>query len=229
MRKYKIYKITNLINLKLYIGQTIQELIERFYGHCGKTNNCKSLHGAIAKYGRENFKIELIEEVETIELANERESYYIDLYKSSCKDNGYNILTKGRNFDFTKDENYYIRRKEAAKKLWQNPEYREKITKARKKQWEDPKYIDFQKNLTKTMTLERKKEELFVYKSSTIKHHSRWNKQITKIGEFVGVWVNITTCAKELGLHKSSISNCLNPNSGTITSKGYMFFRTKQH
>ena len=59
-----IYLITNLINNKQYVGKTVYSLTHRFQGHCtnGTNKNCY-LHQAIQKYGKENFKIELLEEV----------------------------------------------------------------------------------------------------------------------------------------------------------------------
>ena len=58
-----IYKITNLINGKIYIGQTITSISQRMNRHYtnAKTNNhATGIDGAIKKYGRENFKVEEI-------------------------------------------------------------------------------------------------------------------------------------------------------------------------
>ena len=90
-----IYKITNTINGKSYIGQTIQNVKERFYQHCA--TKCSQailnmvIHKAINKYGKSNFTIEVIEEVESTNL-NDRERYWIRYYDSY--NNGYNS-TKG--------------------------------------------------------------------------------------------------------------------------------------
>ena len=90
-----IYKITNNLNNKVYIGQTIQKPIERFYQHCAK--KCDKyilnmvIHKAIFKYGKDNFTFEVIEEVPKQQL-NEREEYWIKYYNSYV--NGYNS-TKG--------------------------------------------------------------------------------------------------------------------------------------
>lgn len=90
-----IYKITNLVNNKIYIGQTITGITNRWKGHLYKTG-CVLLHNAICKYGKENFKIEVIEYCNE-ESLNEREVYWIAYYKSNNKKYGYNILKGGNN------------------------------------------------------------------------------------------------------------------------------------
>ena len=92
-----IYKITNKINGKSYIGQTIQNVKERFYQHCA--TKCSQailnmvIHKAITKYGKSNFTIEVIEEVESTNL-NDREKYWIRYYDSY--NNGYNSTEGGQ-------------------------------------------------------------------------------------------------------------------------------------
>ena len=90
-----IYKITNTINGKSYIGQTIQNIKERFYQHCAtkcsKAVSNMAIHRAIKKYGKSNFTVEVIEEIDFANL-NDRERYWIKYYNSY--NNGYNS-TKG--------------------------------------------------------------------------------------------------------------------------------------
>lgn len=90
-----IYIITNNINNKQYIGQTIQTLKKRFDRHCqfygSESESRMAIKQAIHKYGRKNFSIKMLEEC-AIEELNEREIYYISLYNTYF--NGYNS-TKG--------------------------------------------------------------------------------------------------------------------------------------
>lgn len=92
-----IYKITNTINSKSYIGQTIQNVKERFYQHCAtkcsKAVSNMAIHRAIKKYGKSNFTVEVIEEVESTNL-NDRERYWIRYYDSY--NNGYNSTEGGQ-------------------------------------------------------------------------------------------------------------------------------------
>lgn len=83
-----IYKITNTINNKVYIGQTnnferrMREHANKMYGNCSKV-----LYDAIEKYGWQNFQCEIIEDY--CEDYNEKEAYWIKYYDSIKK--GYNI------------------------------------------------------------------------------------------------------------------------------------------
>ena len=87
-----IYKIENLINHKIYIGQTNNPQ-RRFSEHRAKgyeINTHKVLYYAFDKYGIDNFSFEIIEETEN---SNEREKYWIKFYDSF--ENGYNMTEGG--------------------------------------------------------------------------------------------------------------------------------------
>lgn len=92
-----IYIISNSINNKVYIGQTIQSLKDRWIEHCRKScsNNEANMHikRAILKYGKENFTIKELERCK-IDQLDEREIYYISLYDSY--NNGYNNTKGGK-------------------------------------------------------------------------------------------------------------------------------------
>ena len=79
-----IYKITNTVNNKCYIGQSTN-LIKRIQKHIKTllkgTNRNEHLQNAYNKYGTGNFTIEIIEEC-TVENLDEREIFWIDYYKS---------------------------------------------------------------------------------------------------------------------------------------------------
>ena len=100
-----IYKATNIINNKVYIGQTIHPLSvrksqhERSHEYGYKT----AFSNAIRNYGKENFKWEVIYETDSIKDLNEKESYYIEYYKSLVTENGYNLKGGGGN-DFLTQE-----------------------------------------------------------------------------------------------------------------------------
>lgn len=88
-----IYKITNNINGKSYIGQSVN-IKKRFNAHKSAAFNPNGknydfpLYKAIRKYGIDSFKFEILEECKECEL-DEREIYYISKYKTHSK-KGYN-------------------------------------------------------------------------------------------------------------------------------------------
>ncbi len=104
---YLIYKITNKVNNKIYIGKTKKYYKEKYFGIEGrfsnhiasansksKCNDCPRLYNAIRKYGKDNFTIELIEET-TLEFIDQQEIYYINNFKSYDSKIGYNIALGG--------------------------------------------------------------------------------------------------------------------------------------
>lgn len=97
-----IYKIENLINGKVYIGQSVNtnarwlahKEVLSMPSHAHELK--KPLYKEMQKYGIENFNFEVIEECNKEDL-NEREIYWIKKYNSyyfSKNSNGYN-LTRG--------------------------------------------------------------------------------------------------------------------------------------
>lgn len=97
MIKGFIYKITNDINDKVYIGKTTLSSVEdRFQEHLKDSQRVRfekrPLYNAISKYGIENFHIYLIEEV-PLEQLEDREKYWIKQYDSY--QNGYNATLGG--------------------------------------------------------------------------------------------------------------------------------------
>ena len=86
-----VYKITNIQNNKVYIGQTIRPIEQRFNRHINDAlNNILDTHfaRAIRKYGKDNFKIEIIDAANTQDELNKKEQYWINYYNSTI--NGYN-------------------------------------------------------------------------------------------------------------------------------------------
>lgn len=98
-----IYKITNLINNKCYIGQTIKTAEERWKEHQAHAfgshpnDQNKTLYQAIRKYGVENFSFEVIQDnIDTFEKLDKAEIYWIDYYNSFVK--GYNETFGGQQY-----------------------------------------------------------------------------------------------------------------------------------
>jgi replicative DNA helicase len=88
-----IYKITNLVNNKIYIGST-NLINNRFAKHKShlrtNTHSNRHLQAAWNKYGSENFKFEVIEKLTDTDQLDIREQHYLDLYKAYDRTIGYN-------------------------------------------------------------------------------------------------------------------------------------------
>ena len=89
--KYIVYLTTNIINNKIYIGQT-QCLYRRFRDYRKPEAN-EYLMNAILKYGLENISVEILEKDLLLDELDEREQFYLDTLQP-FKDNGYNICKK---------------------------------------------------------------------------------------------------------------------------------------
>lgn len=107
-----IYIMINIINWKVYIGQSI-DIYHRFKRHEEeskdlKRKGCDLLNKSIRKYGIENFKLGILEKVDPSipgyrEKLNKLEIYYISLFKSRNHQFGYNITPGGSGFGSSQD------------------------------------------------------------------------------------------------------------------------------
>lgn len=99
-----IYKYTNKINGKVYIGQTIDE-DRRIWNH-KKAYGDTLFHRAINKYGFDSFEYVILERVDE-SLLDQKEIYWIAYYKSNNRQFGYNLTTGGegsRGYKYTDEQ-----------------------------------------------------------------------------------------------------------------------------
>lgn len=98
MEKYGvIYKATNTVNGKVYVGQTVREFGVRKKAHISRAFGSKpevAFHFALKKYGKGSFVWNVIEECETKDELDEMEYHYIMQYDSYKK--GYNRTLGGQ-------------------------------------------------------------------------------------------------------------------------------------
>lgn len=92
-----IYKITNTITGKSYIGKTRNKARLRWYSHiAGRGNSAKTyIARSLKKYGHKSFRFEVIDIAENEESLNHKESFYISHY-NTLTPNGYNLTTGGK-------------------------------------------------------------------------------------------------------------------------------------
>ena len=187
---FVIYKHTNKINGKCYIGLTSQKTYNRWKGGKGYVNN-RYFTNAINKYGWNNFKHEtLVKDIKTFELAKKLEKFYIKYYHSYIKDkkcNGYN-LTKGGDGSlghivsektrrrlsqttrkyYSKEENRK-RASDTTKKLWLDENYRLNNSIKHKEYFKNHPEMIEQKRNRKSMLGKHHKEESKIKMSKTMK------------------------------------------------------------
>lgn len=93
-----IYKLTNTLNNKIYIGLTTESISERCRKRIAEAKYRDSRNSyilnAIRKHGSENFKVEQLDTANSLEELQQKEIYYIQLFNSTNRKIGYN-LTKG--------------------------------------------------------------------------------------------------------------------------------------
>ncbi len=101
VKKYYVYKITNIINNKIYIGKGGGRKCSRFTDHLYTATDSTSssyslIHAAIAKYGEYNFAYEIIKYFHDEDEAYNFEKDIIKDLNSTDKNIGYNVLSGGR-------------------------------------------------------------------------------------------------------------------------------------
>lgn len=91
-----IYRYTNLLNGKIYIGKTAYTMAHRAGQHSSEARlGCRRpFHAALRKYGIENFKVEVIDKANDSELAAFKETFHIALNESKVPC-GYNVTDGG--------------------------------------------------------------------------------------------------------------------------------------
>ena len=94
-----IYKITNKLNGKVYIGQSI-DIDTRWRQHCNAKDNF-AIHNAIKKYGKENFKFEVLLEC-PVDMLNVWERDMIALY-DCISPKGYNLTEGGEGYQCSEE------------------------------------------------------------------------------------------------------------------------------
>lgn len=95
----EIYKITNKVNGKIYIGKTKRTSHIRWIEHIRDSKNYPQknipLHKAIQKYGVDNFLCEILEDNIPLDNLNKKEKAYIKKYKTTNSNLGYNCTQGG--------------------------------------------------------------------------------------------------------------------------------------
>ena len=130
-----IYKITNKINGKIYIGQTTRTVEQRFKEHM---ESPYPLGNALRFHGIENFTVEIIAECDNQEQLNEREIHFIAEYDCMVP-KGYNCNEGGHNGSASEETKSRI--SEGTVRRFSDPEERAKQAERTRKSFEDPERV----------------------------------------------------------------------------------------
>lgn len=124
-----IYKATNNINGKCYIGQTVQAFEKRKDKHIWEAKNGSDthFHRALSKHGFDNFYWTILNECDDIDLLNQLEQYYIKCYESMNREFGYNLQSGGKNCSLSN-----ITKQRMSKAALGKPKSKEHIENSRK-------------------------------------------------------------------------------------------------
>ena len=205
-----IYKIQNLINGKIYIGQSIH-IKARFNAHKSeaRNGNTRPLYNAIRKYGVENFSFEVIEECSKEKL-NEREIYWIKKYDSFH--NGYN-LTPGGSEPYKVDIDLIY-------SLWDNGKSVKEIAEITKiSKSSIYNYLCDYKNYSASES--NRRGGILAYKTAVNNGNDNRNRncndnpevkiiQYTLTGEYIKDWYSQKQIERELGIDSDLIGRVLN-------------------
>lgn len=231
IKYYYIYKTTNLINGKIYVGQhSTNNLNDGYIGHNIKSKGCfgdKNSNSlfvkAVRKYGYKNFKREIIEFCENREQLNELEIFWIKELDARNTKIGYNIAEGGKI--------------KGLKGVPKSEEHKRKIGLANKGRIPSIECIQkaIKINTGKIRSIETEKKRLesrkgYKHTKETIEkiikgrrgsHHSEKSKQkqskakdsvkkpvlqFDLQGNFIKEWESICSIQRELGFDKSCIS-----------------------
>lgn len=153
-----IYKVTNCINQKSYIGLTINDAETRFKKHKSMiySNGCSALYEAFKKYGVENFTIETICFSSNKKELMSLEKHYISEL-NTVSPNGYNLTSGGENCKVTDETKKKISKSLKGRKI----KWAEKVSSGVKKLWENEEY--------RTKQIEQRKQKRGKYRDGIIK------------------------------------------------------------
>ena len=204
MKSNEVYKITNKITGKIYIGITNQGSGARYRHHWyeSRIGEPSPIHRSMAKYGEDNFTLEIIDFAETYEELKEKEKFWIKEFNSTDRNIGYN-LTEGGDGTFgrthSEETKEKIRQKVLGRKI--SEETKKKMSEAR-----IGKCSDKQREHLKKISIQAKAIPVL---------------QFSKTGEFIAKYESVSDAARQTGINSDTIERQLkkplkNPNDRRV-------------
>jgi group I intron endonuclease len=165
-----VYKISNSINNKVYIGITVKGLQRRWnqHVHDSRRHPRLAVHRAMAKYDIESFIIEVQEICPDVETMQQRELYWISFYNSVLP-NGYNSTSGGEWQDKRSFSDEHRRKLQENGRRGMTPEMRKRLGAMAKERWADPEYRDYMIQLAHKRTLSEQQKANLREKNTGLK------------------------------------------------------------
>lgn len=210
-----IYTITNNINGKKYVGQTIQPPSKRWNAHIYKTNSGSQLaiHNAMRKYGIDNFTFKIVKECNSIVELNNYEIYLIETL-DTFHGAGYNMDEGGGGIKgYHHTDNAKQKISEAGKGRTLSDEAKQKIS---------------EKNSGKNNGMYGKCGELNHFygkkhSKEVVENMSTKVIQLTKDGKIIKEYSSITEASRQTGVNKSCICNVCKGKKQRKSAGGFIW------
>lgn len=215
-----LYKLTNSVNGKVYIGITTRTLHNRWIRHKSSANTGSQcpIHRAIRKYGVDKFIVEVLSTFTNIQELKEAEIRYISIYESNDSTKGYNLTRGG---DGTMGRTH-------------SKETRDRIKLGVRKAIQDGRMFTDQwyKNMRADRKTRRGVPLSATHKANISKSMKGKSKnyicgnpvsvdQFTKTGTFIQTFASYSEAAKHTGGDRSDIMRCCQGKRKSV--KGYVF------
>lgn len=203
-----VYKTTNLLNNKIYIGKRVyRKKDDDWYLGSGVY-----LNRAIKKYGRDNFKKEIIEWCDNKTHLCEREIYWISYFNSTDHKIGYNLSLGGDGGNVGEEAYIKIANKLRGKK--KSKEFGEKISKALKGK---PKSKEHNEKVRQALLGVSRPKEVVDKMSKSIKekYDNGWESPVQikvhqynkQTGEYIQSFKSATEASRILNISRKGITN----------------------
>lgn len=211
-----IYFILNLVNEKIYIGQTRSTIKRRYSGNVFRTPANPHLKAAYHHYGENAFIWGPLRYCMNQEDLDYWERYYIQHYDSMNPKKGYNMEVGGFNRTGISEvaRNTF---RASQLRLCEDPKHREQLKERSLRYWSN---VDNrrEKSLQMKRTCNLPEKRL----ANSLRQGGRPFRVYKRdTNEFVGEWINKNDCARALNLDRRKITPCLKGERSS--HKGYVF------
>lgn len=207
--KSGIYCIENIITGKKYIGQS-RNITDRWKRHINELEHSYHFNDYLQKswnkYGKDNFKFYVLEYC-LKENLDERENYYIKIYDTMNRSNGYNLKSGGQNGGAFLSKTSAEKLSNSIKNSYKSSDLREIRKKDALKQWSNPEIKKKILGSGNGMYGKHHTEEVKKKISEANKGRKNWRRDCTPVFcvELNKVFEDATTASKELSIDSSGI------------------------